>query len=57
MFLSDPDPDSSGGQFITDQAGSGFYLDIFVANEKICCQIGTVVPNSLKIILKKRFKL
>jgi hypothetical protein len=38
-WLTDPDPDP-GGQLITDPAGSGSYMDIFVPNEKKCCKIG-----------------
>ncbi len=46
MTDSDPDP---GDQWITDPAGSGFYLDIFViVDKKYFCQTGSKSLNKIK---------
>jgi hypothetical protein len=37
--IKEPD---SGGLFITDPAGSGSYMEIFVTLENICYWIGTI---------------
>ncbi len=49
IFLLGPDPRSRNSdprsKIIKDPTGSESYLDIFVHNEKICFQIGTLVNH------------